>query len=54
MHAAEAGLAARGGALPGARRGGAAHARERRGPKVADCIQSLRRAAEEGLSEHVY
>ena len=32
--------------------GGAAHARE--GVKVADCIQSLRRAAEEGLSEHVY
>ena len=28
MHAVEAGLAARGGALPGARRGGAAHARE--------------------------
>ena len=52
MHAAEAGPAARGGALPGARRGGAAHARE--GVKVADCIQSLRRAAEEGLSEHVY
>ena len=52
MHAAEAGLAARDGALPGARRGGAAHARE--GVKVADCIQSLRRAAEEGLSEHVY
>ena len=25
-----------------------------KGVKVADCIQSLRRAAVEGLSEHVY
>ena len=41
MHAAEAGLAARGGALPGRGapwRGGA----RAKGVKVADCIHSLR------------
>ena len=42
MHAAEAGPAARGGALPGARRPWRGRRTRAKGVKVADCIHSLR------------